>query len=80
LYQTKRLISNVEEGIEITINNPSALFTHKDPIGQRQVTLDPATGMTGLGTGIPAIHQLHVAAVLFGLIEQLPLDLEETGI
>src|SRR6266702_6619144 len=36
--------------------------------------------MAGLRRGEPTIHQLHIATVLLSLVEQLTLDLKETGI
>src|SRR6266566_4430483 len=40
----------------------------------------PATTGTGFARCVPPIHQLHIATVLLSLVEQLTLDLKETGI
>ena len=58
----------------------TALLTRPLTISKAQVCLDPTAMMAGFGTGIPPIYQLHRATILLRLVEQLTLDLEETGI
>ncbi len=73
-------LSNIFRGVVVTLVGDAALLTLPLSVSKRQIFLDPPTLMAGLRAGIPAIDQLHVPAILFGFVEQLPLDLEETGI